>query len=134
MSALLALDVGDKRIGIAITNSVARLPRPLVTLPNDANFSDAITQILDTEGVETLVIGMPRDIQGNETAQTRTTQAFISQLQATIDIPIVMQDEALTSQKAEQELEAAGKPYSKGDVDALAACYILQDYLIEHES
>lgn len=134
MSSILALDVGNKRIGIAVTDTVARMPRPLITLENNDQFMTELQKIVDNEQIDTLVVGLPRDLNGNETDQTRTTQAFISQLQAVFAIPVVMQDEALTSQKAEQELESSGKTFSKGDVDALAACYILQDYLIEHAS
>lgn len=76
-----------------------------------------------------LVIGLPRGMQSQETDQTRYVRDFVSQLKKVVRIPLYWQDEALTSQKAEAELAARKKPYSKGDVDALAATYILDDFL-----
>lgn len=134
MSSILGLDVGNARVGVAIADSIARLPRPLTTLDNNESFSTSLQHVIDQETVTQLVVGVPRDMQGNETAQTRQTETFIAQLKNQVATPIATQDEALTSQQAEEELEASGKPFSKGDVDALAACYILQDYLQEHPS
>jgi putative transcription antitermination factor YqgF len=68
-------------------------------------------------------------LQGQETDQTGYVRNFVATLQKEISTPIVLQDEALTSHHAEEELESRGKPYAKGDIDALAACYILEDYL-----
>jgi putative holliday junction resolvase len=68
-------------------------------------------------------------MDGQETQQTRDTERFVSLLRDKTGLTVHMQDEALTSQKAEAELQARHKPYQKGDVDALAATYILEDYL-----
>jgi len=134
MSSIVALDVGDARIGVAIADSTVRFPRPLITLANDESFVPKLQDIITGEQVEHLVIGTPRDINGNETEQTRRTAAFVDSLTSILSVPVTTQDEALTSQQAEKELEAANKPFTKGDIDALAACYILQDYLQEHAS
>jgi putative Holliday junction resolvase len=71
-------------------------------------------------------------MQGQSTDQTRTVEAFGKQLEERLTIPLYWIDEALTSQKAEIELRSRGKPYSKGDIDALAATYILEDFLKAH--
>jgi putative Holliday junction resolvase len=68
-------------------------------------------------------------LSGQETDQTAAVRSFAAQLKATLQVPLYWQDEALTSKQANVELEAKGKPFAKGDVDALAACYILQDFL-----
>jgi putative Holliday junction resolvase len=133
-SSILALDVGAKRIGVAVATLVARLPRPLITLrADDPDMFAALQSIAEVEGAVALVIGFPRGLQGQHTAQTTAIEQFVQQLRQHFPLPIHLQDEALTSKHAESELQARGKPYDKGDVDALAATYILDDWLREHE-
>lgn len=129
--SILALDVGDKRIGVAIANLVAQLPRPLTTLENNGDFIPALQAIIDQEAVGSIVIGLPRGMQGQTTQQTTSTEEFASKLRQQIAIPISFQDEAMTSHKAEAELNARGGDYDKADIDALAATYILEDFLTE---
>jgi putative Holliday junction resolvase len=128
-SNILALDVGSARIGVAIAHSVARLPRPLTTLTNSDAVFDELRQLIASEEVGQIVVGLPRNLSGDATAQTGVAEAFADQVARLTGLPTTMQDEALTSVKAEKELKARGKAYAKGDVDALAATYILDDYL-----
>jgi putative Holliday junction resolvase len=130
--SVLGLDVGSKRIGIAITSLAARLPRPLTTLEWSNSFFDELDDIIQTEDAGILIVGLPRNLEGQRTAQTETIEAFTGQLRRHSSLPVHMQDEAVTSRQAEKELEARGKPYQRGDIDALAATYILQDWLAEH--
>ncbi|MEK7594466.1 MAG: Holliday junction resolvase RuvX [Patescibacteria group bacterium] len=132
-SSILALDVGAKRIGIAIASSVSRLPRPYKTLENNDHFLPALKGIVESEGVDTLVVGLPRNLSGQSTDQTTYVQTFTAKLYKELPLAISFQDEALTSKKAEEELESRGKPYQRGDIDALAATYILEDFLAEHK-
>ena len=127
---ILALDVGERRIGVAVASSVARLPRPLATLDNDAGFVDALRRLIESESAGSLVVGLPRGLNGQDTAQTDYVRSFVADLQSAIELPVHWQDEALTSQKAEAELQTRGN-YAKADIDALAATYILEDYLTE---
>lgn len=126
---VLALDVGDRRIGVAVAQSVARLPRPLTTLNNDEKFEASLQAIIDQEGIGTIVVGLPRNLHGQDTAQTKASRAFAEQLTEKFNLPVVLQDEAGTSRQAETELQARGKPYAKADIDAWAAAIILEDYL-----
>ena len=126
MSNIVALDIGKTRVGVAMAHTVSRLPSPYATLINNEEIFDAIHAILDKESVELVVVGLPRNLSGDETEQTAYTHAFAAKL--TDFTNIVFQDEALTSVKAEKELQARGKPFAKGDIDALAATYILEDY------
>jgi putative Holliday junction resolvase len=130
-SSVLSLDVGAKRVGVAVASFKARLPRPLTTLLHDEAIFQALDDIVEAEGVSTLVVGYPRGMQGQQTKQTDEIEEFCTELSRHFSIPIHLQDEALTSRQAEAELEDRGKPYSKGDIDALAATYILEDYLNE---
>ena len=127
MSSILALDVGESRIGVALANSIARLASPYKTLINSDSVLEQIQAIIKEESVELAVVGLPRNLSGEDTDQTRYCRAFGDQL--TPFVQVVFQDEALTSQKAEKELKARGKPYDKGDIDSLAATYILEDFL-----
>ena len=128
-SSVLALDVGTVRIGVAVADALARLPRPLITLPNDETFIVQLRQIIATEKVSALVVGLPRSLDGEDTDQTRLVREFVAGWQSLVDLPITYQDEALSSSRAKEELLARGRPYAKGDVDALAATFILDDFI-----
>lgn len=125
----MGLDVGDKRVGVATATLAAGLPRPLTTLPQDDDFRAALKRIIDEENADILVVGRPRGLDGQVTAQTRSAEAFAESLGERYKLPVYTQDEAVTSKQAEAELRARGKPYKRGDVDALAATYILEDWL-----
>ncbi len=129
ISTILALDVGNRRVGVAAANTLARLPRAVTTLERDDAFWGKLGKLIADESVAVLVVGLPRNLQGNSTAQTTTTREFIDELKHHFTGTIVTQDEALTSHQAEAELNGRGKQYAKGDIDMLAAVYILEDYL-----
>lgn len=125
---LISLDVGEKRIGVAIADTSVRIAIPLTTIQVDGTEIQQIAEIVQKESAHTLVIGYPRNQQGEATAQTDYVKKFAAQLE-TLDVPIAFEDESLTSVLAEQQLIAEKKPYEKGDIDARAATIILQDYL-----
>jgi putative Holliday junction resolvase len=127
---ILALDVGDKRIGVAIAHRVARLPRPLTTLLRNDSSLREIAQLVTAEAVRAVVVGLPRGMSGQHTAQTRSAEAFADALKRELTVPVYLSDETLTSVQAETEL--AKRPHGKGDIDALAATYILESFLLEH--
>lgn len=129
---VMALDLGERRIGVAIANHIARIPRPLTTLVKDVNIYAEIKNLIDQHHVGSIVVGLPRNLQGSDTAQTEYVRSFVKQISDKIAIPVYWMDEALTSKQAEAELLKRKRPYSKGDIDALAACYILEDYISEH--
>jgi putative Holliday junction resolvase len=127
---ILALDYGEKRIGVAVAHEVARLPRPLMTLQNNPDVVSEIIALIEKEQVSLVLVGLPRGMDGGYTAQTHAAEAFGKQLKTRVGVPVVLADETLTSVDAEAQL--AGTKHSKGDIDALAAAYILERYLIEH--
>lgn len=124
----LALDVGEKRIGVALADSSVRIAIAYDTIIVDGTEIEQITRLVGQESVDTIVVGYPRNQSGEPTAQTAYVEAFTEQLQG-VGPDIVFQDESLTSVKAEELLARQKQPYSKGDIDALAASLILQDYL-----
>ena len=127
---ILALDYGGKRVGVAIAHTVARLPRPLTTLPNDDKLIEAIGVLVQQEQAGLVVVGLPRGMDGGYTEQTRLAETFAHTLSENITVPVELADESLTSVDAEGAL--GGKAYTKADIDALAAAYILERYLVEH--
>lgn len=130
---LLCLDVGEKRIGVARASAQARLAEPYAALVHDEAIYRQIARIVDEQQVNRLVVGLPRNLNGQDTMQTEYVRRFANQLKNELrTLNIEFQDEADTSRKAEAELMARKKAYEKGDIDALAATYILQDYLEQH--
>lgn len=131
---ILALDVGTVRIGVAVASLHTRLPKPLITLANDENLTQKLQQLIESEHITTIVVGLPRGLDGQDTSQTEYVRQFLKILQMTFTLPTVVQDEALSSLRARTELESRGKAYEKGDIDALAATFILEDYLLDTEA
>ena len=129
--SFLALDVGEKRIGVAVGDSGVRIAVPFDTIEVDGNEIQRIAQLVVSERVDTVVVGYPRNQSGEPTAQTAYVENFAKQL-TDIAPDLVFQDESLTSVLAEQRLKGYGRPYSKGDIDAQAAAIILQDYMEQH--
>jgi putative Holliday junction resolvase len=128
---VLALDIGEKRVGVAIASSYVKIASPLTTLSNDSIFFDSLIKIIESHDVNLIVVGLPRTLEGNETAQTLKTRDFIDRLKSEISQEIITQDEALSSVRAEEILKTRGKIFAKADIDKLAACLILEDYLNE---
>jgi putative Holliday junction resolvase len=131
-SSILALDVGGKRIGVASANAVAWIASPLTTLENNDSIVKTLQKLVHQHDVAVLVLGLPRGLDGQHTSQTEAVEGFGEVLQQHFDLPLYWQDEAVTSRKAEAELKARAKPYRKEDIDALAATYILEDFLGDH--
>ncbi len=128
-SNIIGLDVGKRRIGVAIAHAKLGFPSPLKTIINDDNVWDALRDIIQAQVTSLIVVGIPRSLAGKDTDQTVYTKDFVKTLQQKTDIKIAFQEEDLTSHKAEEELQKSKKSYSKADIDSLAATYILEDYL-----
>ena len=127
----VALDVGEKRIGVALARDDVKIAMAYDTLNVDGGEVQAIAEIIVREKADVLVVGYPRNQAGEPTKQTEFVERFVEQLRD-IAPKIVFQDESLTSVKAEEILNVRNQPYAKGEVDALAASLILQDYLETH--
>ena len=129
--SLVAIDVGEKRIGVARADTSVRIAVAYSTLLVDGTEFQQIQKIIDRERAEILVVGYPRNQSGEATEQTEYVERFVAQL-ANLGVTVEYQDESVTSIRAEELLKAQRKPYSKGDIDAVAASLILQDYLELH--
>ncbi len=129
---ILALDVGEKRIGVARGDTSVRLASPLTTVLVDGSEYAAILKLCQQEQANLLVVGYPRNQSGEATQQTAYVEKVAAVLAET-GVSIVFQDESLTSVLAEEQLKRGKRPYQKADIDALAATIILQDYLEEQK-
>ena len=126
--AILALDIGEKRIGVAQGDIDRRIAFPYDTIEVDSNEVRAIAELVMANEVKTLVVGYPRNQSGEPTKQTAYVEEFVKTIaELDIDAEIVYQDESLTSVQAEARLGTRIK--NKGEIDAEAASIILQDYL-----
>ena len=127
---ILALDVGGKRTGIARASNVARLAEPLMSVSTEQAVS-TLKKYLSEHEVEAMVVGLPRNLSGEDTEQTGWIREWVDEAKPKISLPVYWQDEALTSRKAKSyELRAK----SSFDEHALAAAIILQDFLDSAEA
>ena len=125
--SILALDVGDRRVGVALADSQIKIAVPYGYLERSDKIIQQITELMLDHGIDTLVVGYPRNQSGEATKQTESVEQFAEELaEIEIDADLVFQDESLSSVEAERRL---GRVKDKGEIDAEAASIILQDYL-----
>ena len=125
--------MGTKRIGVAAADSATKLAYPLTTIIVDGHELETLAALISSENATQLIVGYPRNQQGETTKQTEYVEQFVASLEP-LGIAVAYQDESLTSVVAEQHLVQSKKPYSKDDIDAHAAAVILTDYIEAHHA
>jgi putative holliday junction resolvase len=135
---LIGIDLGERRIGVAISDASGTLARPLKTIergPSDADaverLNTLVAELAAEDGVASVVVGVPTRLDGSAGPQTVRTKAIVALLSVRLTIPVVTQDERLSSREAEERLSVREKDWRKrkAKLDAAAAAVILQDYL-----
>ncbi|HIT55836.1 TPA: Holliday junction resolvase RuvX [Candidatus Galligastranaerophilus intestinigallinarum] len=130
---VLALDVGDKRIGVAVSDPFFLFATGLKVIirENDNKALEEIKEICQTYKIKKIVVGLPYNMDGTIGAQAKKTVKFTEKLEN--DFEIIYRDERLTYFEAEEMLKKENKKYTKnkGLVDIKAACIILQSYIGE---
>ncbi len=132
MTTWLALDIGDKRIGLAAGNDAARLARPLRVLTRRSKNEDfeAIARAMQDVGADELLAGLPLNMDGSEGPQAKSARKYAERLRRRLDVPLRFQDERLTSFVADQILSRrATQKARRQPNDAIAAAAILQSFL-----
>lgn len=139
MGRIVGFDVGERRIGVAVSDASGTLARPVGTLPVTALDRAALDAVADQvarfaaedDGISQVVIGLPRRLDGTPNDLTPRVEQFARDLGARTQLPIVLQDERLSSREAESRLALREKNWRvrKQRIDAAAAAIILQDYL-----
>lgn len=135
---MLGIDVGDRRVGLAISDATQTLARPLTTLTVSGH-RDAVAQVAaeierlaaEEDGLASIVAGLPVGLDGSPGEQTARVVAFLDLLAARTTLPIARVDERLTSREAESRLAVRERDWRKRKerLDAAAAAIILQEYL-----
>ncbi len=127
----LAIDYGTKRTGLAICDSAETIASPLAVIQGQKELLRKIAEVVETEHVEAVVLGLPLNMTGSESAQTKLVLKFAEQLKDHLHIPVHLQDERLSSFSAEEKLASAKftKEKMKKRLDAVAAAEILQAFL-----
>jgi putative Holliday junction resolvase len=129
----LGLDVGERRIGVAIGDELGMIASPLTTIERGRGDVAAIANLVTDHGTRCVVVGMPTGLSGREGPQAAAVRLFVEELRGAVDtaVPIEFWDERLTTVVAERALRERGTRRSKrrGEVDAVAAAVILQGYL-----
>ena len=129
----MALDVGGRRIGVALSDPTRVLASPLTTLRAEprARVIAEIAALVERHAVAAVVVGLPLTLSGQVGPQAQLVQAFAEELRAALHVPIHMLDERLTSVAAERMMQDLGiKPERRrARIDEVAASIILQDFL-----
>ena len=133
---VLALDVGARRVGLAISDPTGLLASPLGAVERGPSDVQDIIRVADDNGATSIVVGMPLTLAGESGAQAAKVRQFIRELRSATDIPVVTVDERLSTVQAKRLLTdmrgGRGKSRDRGHIDASAAAVILQAYLDSH--
>ena len=133
MNRILAIDFGDVRVGLALSDLTCTISKPFKTI-NYINIEDLLIQIFEItkeNQVNKIVVGIPYNMKGEDTKQTIKVREFVSALENKMDYKIDLIDERLTSTEAEKFMHQMNikTGHNKDKIDKIAASIILQEYL-----
>lgn len=127
----LAIDYGNKRTGLAVCDRDETIASPLTVIQGQKQLLKKIAEVVEKEDIDAVVLGLPLNMDGSEGTQTKLVLKFGKQLQNILKVPVLLQDERLSSFGAEEKLTPA--LYTRGKrkkrLDAVAAAEILQAFL-----
>ena len=133
---MLGIDAGERRVGVALSDELRMLARPLVVLDRGRGLApvlDALAELARREGVAEMVVGLPLNADGSAGSQARRAQEFARVASRVVGVPVELWDERLSTHEAEAIVRAQGRNTrrvrQRGEIDAVAAAVILQDYL-----
>ena len=134
MQTIIALDVGEKRVGIALLNLNNGVVLPLKTVSRASNQAlIEILRLIDEKDISTVVAGMPYGEKGEQTEQCEDVRKFCRRLERRTSVPVVFMDEYSSSNEAAERLKQAGistrKMKERGLIDPASAALILEDYM-----
>lgn len=133
MGRLLALDIGERRIGVAVSDPTGTLARPLTAITRASRLADfeAVERLIEEYAIEQVIVGMPLSLNGTEGPQARQTRRYSDKMAQAISAPVQFWDERYSSKAASEILRKRGKRQNRarGTLDAAAAAVVLQSYL-----
>ena len=130
---LLGLDIGERRIGVAISDEMGMIASPLMTVQTSGNVVEEMRRLIAKYNVARIVVGLPIGLSGREGPQARIVRGVADKLAKSLKIDIVYSDERMSSAVAEQALisQKTRRDKRKQHIDNMAAAVILQGYLDE---
>lgn len=131
---VLALDLGERRIGVAVSDPTGTVARPVGVVERKSRAEDfaTIARLVAEYGAERVIVGRPLTLRGEVGPQARWVEDYTRALAETLPVPVELWDERYTTATAEEILRTARPRKKRGDVDAVAAAVILQGYLETH--
>jgi putative Holliday junction resolvase len=130
MKRWLGLDLGNVRIGVALSDSLGMTAQPLQVLKSEGTQKDLITlgEMVNEHEVTQVIVGLPINMDGSESKQTQKIRDFTQKLANRLNVPVFFVDERLTSRQAERMMSESGVTSKKqrGKVDQIAAAILLQ--------
>ncbi len=133
----LALDCGQRRTGLAVGEDETGIVTPLhaIEASNEARVIERVVAEVESQGAEALVVGLPLNMDGTDSPQTKRIRQLAAQLHEAIDLPVYLFDERLSSFEADQRMSRSGLTHKqkKRRRDALAAAAILEDFLAQRD-
>ena len=127
----LGIDYGHRRIGVALSDGLGIAAHPFAVLQAGARVGPRLAELVRENDVGRVVVGLPRSLDGSEGEAARSARRFAEEIEALLDVEVVMYDERLTSRIAEGVLLSAGTSRAgrRNKVDKVAAAVMLQGYL-----
>jgi putative Holliday junction resolvase len=128
---ILGLDLGERRIGVALSDPSGWLATPLTVLIRSTREADltAIQQLIGQHGVDRVIIGYPRSLDGTQGPQAQRVESYVAEIRQRLQVPVILWDERLSTAQAERLIREAGKRVRRERIDSAAAAVILQSYL-----
>jgi putative Holliday junction resolvase len=128
---ILALDVGERRTGVAMSDPLGWLATPLTVLKCASREEElaAIVELVQAHQVERVIVGFPRSLDGSVGPQARRVKRYVERMRPRLSVPVELWDEQFSTVQAEQLIHATGKRIDRERIDAAAAAVILQSYL-----
>lgn len=124
---ILGLDLGDRRIGVAVGNLISKTATPLADLNNGRQLAEQLAQLQTEYNFSKIIIGLPLTATGQHGEQARKVTELVSQLRQALDIEIILEDERFTTQSANKYLSA--NPEEGASLDGASAKLILESWL-----
>ena len=128
---LMGIDFGEVRIGVALSDPLQIISQPFRVVPNNENTISEIRKIIKSEEVGKIILGLPLNLEGEDTKKTLEVREFSEILKSNVNIPVIFWDERYTSVEANEELKQMGYSIaeSRKVIDKVAASIILRNYM-----
>lgn len=131
---LMALDLGDRRTGVAIgdVESGTAMPLEVLAVPKGAALQQAILDLIESHQPDAIVVGLPLNMDGSQGPRAKDAGAFADALSQATGIAVHLHDERLTSFEAQERMRGTSRRQKKTQSDAIAACVLLESFFEAH--